>query len=143
MRGRRRVHQFEPTKIGRNLARLRTKHGLSQPALAGMVTAHGTPLPANWVSRVESGEIREPAGTTLKAIADALEEPVAEFWANPDDPRDRLARETYEEFLRTEFAADMTPEEREILPSVMWRAGVPTVRGWYHALQMLRATKRR
>lgn len=77
--------------VGRNLRRLRVERGLSQEALA-----HDAGVAPSFVSQIENG-LRSPTVTLLQDLADALQTPIVEFFAEgqpvpPQLPRGRKKR---------------------------------------------------
>ncbi len=138
-RGRPRLNGRTPTVMGVNLARLRAKHRLSQQEL---VDRTGGRVSQADISRIETGETQEPSAQLLKWVADALDESVAEFWIDPDEPANKDAMQTLDEFLASPLGRDATPEQIEKLRGARWPFGVPTARGWFHALELLRTSEK-
>lgn len=137
-RGRPRIHSRKPSLYGRNLLRLRTEARVTQGELADAtdgVVAQGD------VSRLENGETQEPSATQIKALADALGVPIAEFWIDPDAP-DRPQAETLREFYASALSEGITPSERKELERAVIPHGHPTVKTYYLLLEAIRSASK-
>lgn len=102
------------------------------------------------VSMIESGQRAEPRRKTLEKIAKALSRRLGttitvEDLTRPVDyepPPADLVDDTLQRF-RASGMAEITDEEAaELRAKTPWPYGPPSVAGWYHALQFMRATKR-
>jgi transcriptional regulator with XRE-family HTH domain len=125
----------EPTIIGANLKRLRGQR--SQRDLADLT--NGAVGQAD-ISRIENGETPDPGASKLHALATALGVSILEFW---DGEQPAVGYEAgLQEFLDSPLGTDVTPEEKAELRKAAWPWGPPTIKGWYHALETMRATRR-
>jgi transcriptional regulator with XRE-family HTH domain len=126
--------------IGQNLARLMRKHQIrSQRELARLV---GPGISQADISRILSGETKDPGASKLKIIADKLGESMDEFWRENQAPAG-AEHPSFQAFIDDhELSAGVTDEEIDLLrKEVLWPWGQPTKLGWYHALQRMRATR--
>jgi transcriptional regulator with XRE-family HTH domain len=121
---------------------LRTQSNLTQAQLAERVAEHGVVTAGSVLSRIETGDPREPSARLMIAIADALRVPVRRLFAEENDETWSDYDRTLEEFLASPWALGITPAELAALPGAMWLGGVFTVQGWYHALMMVRSALR-
>jgi transcriptional regulator with XRE-family HTH domain len=124
------------TLIGRNLDRLLRKHGMSQKELAAKT--NGALTQAD-VSRIRTGETKDPSANKLRALAMALGEPLDVFWADPEDPRSMDP--SLAAFMATDFASGVTDDEMAELASARGLRGPLSPAAWYHVLQAVRLMK--
>jgi transcriptional regulator with XRE-family HTH domain len=130
--------KYTPSVIGRNVRRLRDKHGLTQPELAERAG-----LKQGDISNLESGQTQEPSPTRLRKIKDALDEPWSQFFREPNAVERSPVLKSLDAFLRSGLADDITPDERELLEDWEWfGTGVPSPKAWYHLLEAMRATNK-
>lgn len=131
----------ELTKVvGQNVRRYREASGLSQYALAERAGVH-----RNTVANLELGSLRSLNLETLEQIARALGVGVDDLLRPP--VVDSGLDQSFAEFLASPMAEGITEEERRDLwltTSSRWRGmGPPNIKGWYHALELLRSERKR
>ncbi len=125
-----------PTPLGRRVMELRKAAGLTQVQLAEKVGLG--PSGQSRIGQIERGDIRDPGGTLLQALADALGVPIWDLI--PDAPRP-VVEKSLRLFLESELAEDVTPEEIATLQQMRPRGGTPTVRTWMLLLEAIRSMR--
>ena len=120
------------TVIGTNVLRLREARGWSQAELA---QRSGGVVKGPDVSRIETGETKNPGAAKIRALANALGVPVTELWAGDET----LVTDgvPLEKFLATRD--DITPQEVEALRIAVFPWGPPTLDAWIDTLRIIRS----
>lgn len=121
-------------RLGRYVRARRDELGLTQEGLA-----ERSGLSANYLARLERGEMRNPRRATLEALAEALEVDVADLVSPPAPPEPGSA---LERFLASELAQNVTPDEIEKLQRIVHVLGPePTAGTYLRILDLIRTTK--
>lgn len=129
----------------RNLKRLRLKRGLKQEALADLAMtmpaarSSGVKISQSVVSRIEKGDIKDPSSHILRALAEAMHESSDQLWADPDQP-DR-ADPSIDAFFKSDYAADITDDEKLAIASAHWPVRNLPPKGWSYILEAIRIAR--
>lgn len=118
---------------GRYVRARRDQLGLTQEGLAERAG-----LSANYLARLERGEMRNPKHATLEALAAALGVDVATLLSPPEPPE---PGSPLERFLASGLAGDVTPEEVEKLQRIAHVLGpAPTAGTYLRILDLIRSS---
>lgn len=140
------INDLQPTIVGRNLRRLRLKHKKRQKWIVEELRRRGINIAQSTISNIESGVTRDPRVGLIHAVAEALGEPIDEFFRTAGMPStidtDPEIESTWRAFLLSGLVPDITDEEIAALREAKWPLGKPTLQSWYHALQALRLSRK-
>lgn len=100
-----------------------------------------TGLHRNTIAQLETEQPGDLQFSTVVALADALDVDVGELLARDDGPDVLAVERSLREFLTSSLAADVSPDEKKALRRMHWPWGAPTLKGWFHALEILRSTR--